>query len=292
MSERKLIVVLGPTASGKTAYAIQLANQFQCPIISSDSRQVFKELSIGVARPDDNELNAAPHYLIASHSIHDVFNAGIYAKEARALVNHLFETNTHLIVCGGTGLYVKALLEGFDPLPPKNANLRHELQMQFESDGISFLQKKLQSLSEKLYGETEIQNPQRLIRAIEIASSPGIAENDIPSFIHSFHVEFHYLNLERHLLYERINLRVDRMLEMGLENEAKSLLEFQNLNALQTVGYSEWWPYFNGETTIKETIDKIKQHSRNYAKRQETWFKHQIPKLQERITQTSDFISI
>jgi len=275
---KKLTIVAGPTAVGKTAFAIELAKKLDSPIISADSRQVFQELNIGVARPSKEQLAEVKHYLIAHASIHKPYNAGIFAKEARLLVNKLFETHNNLVVCGGTGLYIKALLNGFDPLPPSNDKLRMELEAQYTINGIDFLQEKLKSISLELYKNTELLNPQRLIRAIEIGSSSAITVSDIPEFTHTFETEYKVLTMNRTELYERINIRVDEMVEMGLEKEVKDLEEFQALNALQTVGYSEWWPYFRGENKIEFTIDKIKQHSRNYAKRQETWFKHQLIK--------------
>ena len=278
MSDRKLIVVSGPTAVGKTAYAIELAKQLNSPIISADSRQVFQELNIGVARPSIEQLNQVEHHLIAHTSIHNPYNAGIYAQEARNLINELFETHKTLVVCGGTGLYIKALLSGFDPLPQSDEKLRLELEENFSVYGIEYLQEKLRNLSIELYKKTENLNPQRLIRAIEIGSANEVPKNDIPDFNFEFETEYKILKMARPELYDRINKRVDEMIEIGLEKEAKDLEKLQNLNALQTVGYSEWWPYFRGETPLDFTVDKIKQHSRNYAKRQETWFKHQITK--------------
>ena len=278
MSDRKLIVVSGPTAVGKTAYALELAKQLNSPIISADSRQVFQELNIGVARPSIEQLNQVEHHLIAHTSIHNPYNAGIYAQEARNLINELFETHKTLVVCGGTGLYIKALLSGFDPLPPSDEKLRLELEEKFSVYGIEYLQEKLRNLSIELYKKTENLNPQRLIRAIEIGSANEVPKNDIPDFNFEFETEYKILKMARPELYNRINKRVDEMIEIGLEKEAKDLEKSQNLNALQTVGYSEWWPYFRGENPLDFTVDKIKQHSRNYAKRQETWFKHQITK--------------
>lgn len=278
MSDKTLTIVAGPTAVGKTAFAIELAKKLDSPIISADSRQVFKELNIGVARPSEEQLSEVKHYLIAHTSIHQPYNAGVFAKEARMIINQLFENHDNLVVCGGTGLYIKALINGFDPLPPSNEILRQELEENYASLGIEFLQEKLKSLSVDLYNKTEILNPQRLIRAIEIGSAEEVPASDIPDFSWEFETEYKVLTMDRNELYDRINRRVDEMVEMGLEKEAKDLEEFQELNALQTVGYSEWWPYFRGENKIEFTIDKIKQHSRNYAKRQETWFKHQLIK--------------
>ena len=281
MSDRKLIVVSGPTAVGKTAYALELAKQLNSPIISADSRQVFQELNIGVARPSDEQLSEVKHYLIAHTSIHKPYNAGIYAQEARNLINELFETHKTLLVCGGTGLYIKALLSGFDPLPPSDEKLRLELEESYSLHGIEYLQEKLKTLSLKLFEKTEKSNPQRLIRAIEIGRANEVPKNDIPDFNFEFETEYKVLKMARLELYDRINKRVDEMIEIGLEKEVKDLENFQNLNALQTVGYREWWPYFRGENPLDFTVDKIKQHSRNYAKRQETWFQHQITKAKD-----------
>jgi tRNA dimethylallyltransferase len=278
MSHKKLTIIAGPTAVGKTAFAIELAQKLKSPIISADSRQVFQELNIGVARPSEEQLAEVKHYLIAHTSLHKPYNAGIYAKEARILINQLFETHDNLVVCGGTGLYIKALLNGFDPLPPSNEQLRMALEEDYAANGIEFLQEKLKAISLDLFKKTETLNPQRLIRAIEIGRASELPVSDIPDFTHEFETEFTVLKMERNELYDRINRRVDEMIEMGLENEAKKLEEFQELNALQTVGYSEWWPYLKGENNIDFTIEKIKQHSRNYAKRQNTWFRHQLTK--------------
>jgi tRNA dimethylallyltransferase len=247
-----------------------------CPIISADSRQVFKELSIGVAKPSQEELNKVQHYFIDHCSIHEAYNAGQYATDARQLINELFGTLNDIVICGGTGLYIKALLNGLDPLPPQNPELRQRLQNNFETHGIAALQTELQSLSENAFQQVDHNNPQRLIRAIEIYLSPPVTNTSLPKFTHEFEVNKLILDMDRSLLYQRIDNRVDQMIDMGLEQEAKNLIEHKDLNALQTVGYKEWWPYFDGSYSKAEAIDKIKQHSRNYAKRQITWFKHQF----------------
>ncbi len=269
-------MVCGPTAVGKTDKAISLAQKHNTCIISADSRQVYKELDIGVARPSPAELKAAEHHFIACVSIQEEYNAGIYAKEARNLINSLFDEQDTLILCGGTGLYIRAVLNGLDPLPPKNEILRTELNAVLNKNGLEALQKKLLETDPERYYKTDINNPQRLIRAIEIASSTTPVKSDIPDFNHQFETEIMLIETEREHLYERINKRVDRMLIDGLENEARNLYEYRHLNALQSVGYSEWWPYFEGETDKDSVIEKIKQHSRNYAKRQITWFRNQF----------------
>lgn len=267
---------MGPTAVGKTDKAIELALAQQCPIISCDSRQLYTELNIGVAKPDEAQLAKVKHYFISNVSIREHYTAGRYAADARHLINELFEQYDTLVVVGGTGLYIKALLNGLDQLPERNEALRTELEELMASQGIEALQRRLKDKSPELFERTEVQNPQRLIRAIEIAEGTTIRNLEIPEFKHPFELETLVMEMDRDKLYERINLRVDQMVEAGLEAEAKALYELRHLNALQTVGYSEWWPYFEGEYDRKIAIDKIKQHSRNYAKRQITWFKHQM----------------
>ena len=273
---KTLIAVLGPTAVGKTDKAIELALAHQCPIISCDSRQLYTELNIGVAKPDAQQLQTVKHYFISNISIHEHYTAGRYAADARHLINDLFEQYDTLVIVGGTGLYIRALLNGLDQLPERNEGLRVELDQLLASDGISALQRRLNQQSPELYERTEIQNPQRLIRAIEIAEGKTIKNQEIPEFKHPFTLETIVMEMDRDKLYERINLRVDQMVAAGLEEEVRALYQLRHLNALQTVGYSEWWPYFEGEYDRKTAIDKIKQHSRNYAKRQITWFKHQL----------------
>lgn len=272
---KKLIVVTGPTAVGKTAHAITLALEHACPILSADSRQVYKELGIGVAKPDAEQLATVQHYFIDHVSIHENYNAGRYAKEARELINTLFQTHNTIVICGGTGLYINALLNGLDSLPDRNETLRAELQNLYATEGLAGLQMRLKNLNEERFASIDQHNPQRLIRAIEIEASPRPAQSNLPAFAQAFETKFVHLELPRAELYERINQRVDAMVAAGLESEAKALEPLQHLNALQTVGYSEWWPYFRGEIKREEAIEKIKQHTRNYAKRQLTWFRHQ-----------------
>ncbi|MDI1233976.1 MAG: tRNA (adenosine(37)-N6)-dimethylallyltransferase MiaA [bacterium] len=271
---KKLIVITGPTAVGKTAHAIGLALLNKSPIISADSRQVYSELGIGVAKPDAEQLAKVKHYFIDHVSIHDHYNAGRYAKEARELINQLFLTHDTLIICGGTGLYINALINGLDILPDRNDALREELQTIYNSEGLLGLQFQLKNLNPSKYESMDIQNPQRLIRAIEIEKSEAPAASNLPNFEQTFETEYIQLEMSREILYTRINQRVDQMIAAGLEAEAKAMEHLQHLNALQTVGYSEWWPYFRGEVTREQVIDKIKQHTRNYAKRQLTWFRH------------------
>jgi len=273
---RKLFVITGPTAAGKTDEATRLAQELACPILSADSRQVYKELNIGVARPTEEQLATVQHYFIAHISIHEPYNAGRYAMEGRHLINALFEQHEHLVICGGTGLYIQALLQGLDRLPGRNDELRAELDKKLAERGIESLQAELKSLDIERYQLIDIQNPQRLIRAIEILKTPLGDEPELPGFKHHFETEIIKILPDREVLYQRINQRVHQMMKDGLEEEAKNLAAFKNLNALQSVGYNEWWPYFRGECTKAEVMDKIQQHTRNYAKRQMTWIRHKM----------------
>ena len=274
-AEKHIHLIIGPTAVGKTDRAIEVAQSFNCDIISTDSRQVYKELNIGVARPDLEQLSAVKHHMIACVSIQEDYNAGKFAIDAGNTINKLFETSDHIVLCGGTGLYIKALIDGLDPLPPKNEKRRRELQMIMDESGVDALSRILLELDPERHANIDKQNPQRLIRAIEIAESDELTEPSAINFKFPFHLHIETLEMERDKLYNRINLRVNKMINEGLENEVRTLLPLMHLNALQTVGYSEWLPYFENKTSREEVIDKIKQHSRNYAKRQITWFKNQ-----------------
>jgi tRNA dimethylallyltransferase len=272
-SNKKICLVIGPTASGKTDKAIELAKELNAPILSADSRQIYKELNIGVAKPSDTQLAMATHYFINHVSIFEDYNVGQYVEEARLLINQLFKTNQHIIVCGGTGLYINSLFNGIDNLPPKNETLRQEMQTIIDKDGIdALIEKNKDWLSESLI---KSKNPQRIIRAIEIRQSPKIEKVSLPDFEYPFEIEKIFIQPERDLLYQRINDRVDDMIANGLEAEARSFYKHRELNALKTVGYSEWWPYFENLISKTEAIEKIKQHTRNYAKRQLTWFRNQ-----------------
>jgi tRNA dimethylallyltransferase len=274
--KKKIIVITGPTAVGKTDEAIGLAQRLSCPIISADSRQVYRELNIGVARPDQAQLAAAEHHFIGHVSIHENYNAGRFAEEGRHLVNQLFDTHQNLIICGGTGLYIQALLNGLDPLPGRDEALRGQLAFLLETEGIEALQNELRNIDRAKFDSIDIQNPQRLIRAIEIARMPTPERSGLPDFRHEFSTEFIKMECEREMLYDRINRRVDQMIEAGLEQEVRGLSAYRSLNALRTVGYDEWWDYFDGLVPLEQVVMKIKQHTRNYAKRQLTWIRHRF----------------
>lgn len=278
-SNKKVIVVAGPTAVGKTAAAIALAKQYNTSIISADSRQCFKELKIGVARPSDTELAEVKHYFIANHSIHESITAGSFAREAKEYLKEIFTTHDTAIVCGGTGLYIKALVEGLDEIPPVPATVREQVIQLYESKGIEALREKLLSLDPDFPQQGDINNPNRMMRALEVVLHTGTplhqlqinAENRGINSIYD--VEYKIIDLLRAELYARINARVDQMMSQGLEEEARAVYPFKHLTALQTVGYKELFDYFDGVCTKEEAIEKIKQHTRNYAKRQITWFK-------------------
>ena len=273
---KTLITIAGPTAIGKTALAIEVARHYQTEIISADSRQFFKEMSIGTAKPNEQELAAAPHHFVNSHSIHDTFTVGDFEKQAIQKIEELFQKHDVLVMVGGSGLYVNAVLYGFDELPKADEELRNQLNQQLAYQGIEPIQKQLKELDHMYYQEVDIQNPQRIIRALEVCISSGKPFSSFrktESKKRSFNSIIIGLDMEREKLYNRINQRVDLMMQEGLLAEVKSLQEFQHLNALKTVGYSEILNYLNGEWTLDFAIDKIKQNTRNFAKRQLTWFR-------------------
>ena len=272
MPDNPIFVIQGPTASGKTSLAIALAQHYQTEIISFDSRQFYKELAIGVARPSAQELQQVPHHLIASHSITAPLNAAQFAAEAQPILEKLLQENGSAVLVGGSALFADALLLGLDPLP-HDAAVQAKWQSIFDQDGLEALQKALLRQDPDFYQEVDIMNPLRLIRALEINELTGRsnlelrkgAKQDLDN-LHRF-----YINWPRQELYERINWRVDQMILEGLEQEAALFYpDFQTNTALQTVGYQEFFTYFNGVYAKEEAVDKIKQHSRNYAKRQLT----------------------
>jgi tRNA dimethylallyltransferase len=269
---KRLIVIAGPTAVGKTELTIRLAQYFETEIISCDSRQLYKELNIGVARPSDKELRAAKHHFIASHSIHDEYNAGKYARDVNELLKKLFTQHDVVIMTGGTGLYIKAATEGLDLLPTKNEKLREQLNYILETEGLAALQSVAKSM-DLVDTELDFDNPVRLMRAIEIKEGESNPTEAVQ--VPEYETTYLYLDRDRDELYDRINKRVDTMLAMGLEDEARTVHEYKDLNALHTVGYKEMFSYFDSEWTYEHTVEKIKQHTRNYAKRQLTWFRNQ-----------------
>jgi tRNA dimethylallyltransferase len=276
ISANTLICICGPTAAGKTAMAIKLAEEFKSEIISFDSRQFYHEMSIGTAVPSPDELLAAPHHFIHDRSLKNALNAGSYEKEALDKLALLFKNNPIVIAVGGTGLYLKALLEGMDDLPAIPSEIREEITSQYQKEGLPFLQEELANLDADYWQKVDQKNPQRLIRAIELIRFSGKKMEALlqrPKKVRPFNVLKIGLSLDRELLYKRINLRVDLMFKAGLVNEVLPLMPFRDENALQTVGYKELFQYFEGEISLEEAQEEIKKNSRRYAKRQLTWFR-------------------
>ena len=273
---KTVIIIGGPTAAGKTAVAIELARHWKTEIISADSRQCFKELNIGVARPSDEELRTVKHHFVASHSIQQEINAGGFEEYALEKVNGLFQNHDVVVMVGGTGLYIKAFCEGLDEIPTVKPGIRAGIMMQFKEKGLTWLKEEIKLKDPEFYKTGEIQNPQRLMRALEVIESTGRSvlyfrkgkkrERD-------FNIVKIGLELPKEQLHDNINARVDRMIKMGLVEEVKKLQANKHLNALQTVGYSEIFDHLDGKISLEEAIDAIKINTRHYAKRQMTWFR-------------------
>jgi tRNA dimethylallyltransferase len=276
MSKKYLITVTGPTAIGKTAMTISVAKHFGCEIISADSRQFFREMSIGTAVPSKGELAAAPHHFIQNKSIFESYNVGDFEREALLKLDELFRENNFAVMVGGSGLYIDAVLKGFDDFPDVDLKIREQIIKRYEVEGIIYLQRELQRLDPLHYAIVAKENPQRLMRALEVCIGTGLPYS---SFLgkkqHSrkFTPIIIGLNADREVMYSRINQRVDIMIEEGLIEEARDLYHHKNLNALQTVGYKELFDHFDGNISLAEAIEQIKMNTRRFAKRQMTWFK-------------------
>lgn len=272
-------IVVGPTAVGKTKYAIELAQKLKTEIISADARQCYQELNIGVARPSELELATVPHHFIASHSIQDTVNAGVFEQYALAKTETLLALYGSVVMVGGTGLYIKAFVDGMDQIPTIDPAIRLQIQEDVSNKGMDWLQAQIQKMDPEYWAmadQGEQQNTQRLSRALEVKIGTGqsiLRFQQQQKKTRPFNIQKIGLELPREQLYERINQRVLQMVETGLEEEVKSLLPQFHLNALQTVGYQEWLPYFKGEQSREEVIQAIQQNTRHYAKRQMTWFK-------------------
>ncbi|WAC40445.1 tRNA (adenosine(37)-N6)-dimethylallyltransferase MiaA [Pedobacter sp. SL55] len=273
---KTLIVVVGPTAIGKTALAIELAKHFNTEIISADSRQFFREMSIGTAKPSEEELAAAPHHFVNSHSVTQLFSTGDFEVQALALMDKLFVRHDVLVMVGGSGLYINAVCNGLDEMPDIDLAIRERLNQQFLNEGIEPIREQLSQLDPEYFAKVDQSNPQRMIRGLEVVLSTG---QKLSSFLTSnkkerpFNIIKIGLNTDREKLYQQINHRVDLMMENGLMEEVKSLEPYKELNALKTVGYSEIFDYLEGKTDLPTAIDKIKQNTRRFAKRQLTWFR-------------------
>ncbi len=272
---KTLIIIAGPTAIGKTTLAISLAKHFKTEIISADSRQFYREMNIGTAKPSAVELKEVKHHLINSHSVLDQFNAGDFEKESIELINKLFLDYDQVIMAGGSGLFINAVSHGFDQLPIATDEIRTYLNTILNEKGITFLQDRLKKIDPVYYKEVDIFNPQRIIRALEVFESSGKTFSSLRTNIKKqrpFNIVKIGLNTDRNLLYERINLRVDQMIKDGLIEEVEGLKSYRHLNPLNTVGYSEIFNYIDGKSTREEAIEKIKRNTRRFAKRQITWF--------------------
>lgn len=276
MPQKKVIIIAGPTAVGKTSVAIEVAQRLGTSIVSADSRQCYREMNIGVARPTPEELAAVPHYFIASHSIYQPVDVAIYERYALQCLEDVFEKNDTAVVAGGTGLYIKALCEGVDEMPDIPEAIRTEVRGNYEQYGLPWLQQQISQLDAVYAATGETQNPHRMMRALEFVMATG---QSIRSWQKGaakkrpFDVLKIGLELPRELLNERIHLRVDDMMAQGQVEEANGLLPFQHLKALQTVGYRELFDHFNGLSSLTAAIEFIKTNTRQYAKRQMTWFK-------------------
>lgn len=276
--QKTLISIVGPTASGKTKLSLDLATALHTSIISADSRQFYKSMNIGTAKPLEEDLIKVPHYFINHLELEDDYSAGAFEQQALQLLEKLFEEQDYVIAVGGSGLYLQALWEGLDEFPDIPQEVRDELNARLETMGLEALQEDLKEADPEFYEKGEIQNPQRVIRALEVSQYTG---EPFSSFKKGEKKERPFdvlkigLEMDRERLYERINSRVDRMMALGLEEEAQILYAKQHYNALQTVGYQELFEHFNGFYDKKEAVEKIKQNTRRYAKRQLTWFKKQ-----------------
>lgn len=275
-SNNNLIIIAGPTGIGKSNISLKLAQSLQCDIIGADSRQLYKEMSIGTAKASPEDLQLVQHWMVDSHSIHNEITTSNYEKEALGIINQLFKDNNNVILTGGTGLYIKALIEGLDKLAPPNPTLRVQLEKGLKERGIEYLQEYLKKLDYEAYQKIDHLNSRRLIRTIEL-SEAVINEGFIiePKEPRNFNTIPICLKMERRLLYNKINLRVDDMIKNGLLDEVKLLSKYRDYKSLQTVGYTEMFKYLDGSISYDDAVELIKRNSRRYAKRQMTWFRNQ-----------------
>ena len=273
---KKLILILGPTASGKTDYSISLAKEVGSPVVSCDSRQIYKEMKIGTAPPSDEQLAQVQHYFIFSHSIHTPYTAGKYEIEAISLLERLFEKHDTVVAAGGSGLYAHALCHGLDDFPPADEELRRDLTTRLQNEGIESLRADLRLLDRESYDSIEIENSRRVMRALEVTIQTGRKFSSFKTGMErerSFLIEKRLISRSREELYSRIDSRVDLMMESGLLDEAMSLYKFKGLPALRTVGYSELFDYIDGHLSLEDAVGLIKRNTRRYAKRQITWWR-------------------
>ncbi len=294
-----LVVILGPTGVGKTELSLRLAEEYGCPIVSADSRQIYSDLPIGTAAPSPEEQARVKHYFIGCKQLTETYNAGQYARDCRALLNQLFLTHERVVMVGGSMMYIDAVCKGLDDIPDIPQSIRQQVREQYAESGLEWLQAEVERLDSEYWNEVDRQNPQRLMHCVEVCRTSGkpysnfrvsgignkVAEND-------FDIEYRMVERPRAELYERINLRVHKMIEAGLLNEARTALEkvgamengvlkdeIELPNSLNTVGYKELLPYFKGEYTLNRAIELIQQNSRHYAKRQMTWWRSRLKEV-------------
>lgn len=273
---KTLVVIVGPTAIGKTALAIELAKHYKTEILSADSRQFYKEMEIGTAKPDADELAAAKHHFINSHAVTQLFSTGDFEIEALKTIDEIFKNHDLAIMVGGSGLYINALINGLDEMPDIDLNVREKLNNQFQNEGLEAIQNQLKLHDPEYFKKVDQNNPQRMIRGLEVFLSTGQKLSSMLSSTKKqrpFNIIKIGLNTDRAKLYERINLRVDKMMDDGLLEEVKLLMDYRNFNALNTVGYSELFDYLDDKITLENAIALIKQNTRRFAKRQLTWFR-------------------
>lgn len=275
---KKVIILAGPTASGKTAVSIQLARHFDTAVISADSRQCYREMRIGTAVPDAAEMQDIPHYFIHTHSIHDPVSAGRFVAYAMEKIEAALQRRNTVIVSGGTGLYLEALTEGLHELPPVSPAIRARVSERYRSSGLPYLQQYVAERDPEYFATVDASNPARLLRAAELMEQTGGTFSALLKAKKNsrlpYPTEKYVIDWPRNMLYERIDQRVDHMMAAGLLEEVRSLLPWRNLTPLRTVGYNELFEYIDGKITLEEAIKQIKQHTRNYAKRQLTWFRN------------------
>lgn len=274
--KKSLIVLLGPTGIGKSNLAIRLAQELNTEIISSDSRQIYRELRIGTAVPPQKDLDAIKHHFIHSHSISDYYSASMFEEEAMKTLNELFQTKDSVVMTGGSMMYIDAVCKGIDELPTVDEKLRNQLVADFEQNGIEHLRLQLKKLDPEYYDQVDLKNPKRLLHAIEICMMTGKPYSSFRTKTikeRPFQIIKIGLNRDRTELYDRINLRVDQMMDEGLEAEARIAYPSRKLNSLNTVGYKELFAYFDGEISLDKAVELIKRNTRHYARKQLTWFR-------------------
>ena len=290
---KRLFVICGPTASGKTSLAIDLAKQFNTDIISADSKQFFREMSIGTAKPTAEELAKVPHHFVNSLSVSDEYSAGDFEQDVMTKLGQLFTTKDNVVLVGGSGLYIKAVTEGLDNLPKTSEATRNQLNKRLETEGLEALSTELQRIDPERAEQISLSNPQRVIRSLEVYYETGQTYSSFTTSTkkeRDFAIEQYAIDWERKVLYDRINERVEQMFYEGLIDEVKSLIPYKNTNALNTIGYNELFKYFDGEIDLEEAKRLIKRNTRRFAKRQITWLqKHDVQWLQP--NEIQDFVT-